>query len=235
MDADGKRTVKRHRQVWVRAGFLALAAALAVVVVAPRLLDRLRPTADSSTLATAVGPKRLTEPRLAGGFAYGPLVGDTRAGDAPVAPPEVIIAAARAEQALARRKDIRTLTAYGAGQLLTGNVDQAVATLEEAHALDGSDAAVLIDLSSAYYEKSRRVPEDQARILLDKAIAAATEATRVALDSPEAWFNRALLQEKRGDVADSMATWRRFLDVERDPGWLEEGRRHLDALERHRR
>jgi tetratricopeptide (TPR) repeat protein len=235
MDADDRRGATRRRQAWMSTGFLVLAAALAVVVVAPRLLDRLRPMPDSSALAAAVGAKRLTEGRLAGGFAYGPLVGDTRAGDGPgVAPAEVIIAAARAEQALARRKDVRSLTAYGAGQLLTGNVDRSVAALEEAQALDGSDVAVLIDLSSAYYEKSRRVPEDQARILLDKAMNAATEATRLNLESPEAWFNRALLQEKRGNVADSMAAWRRFLAVERDPAWLEEGRRHLAELERPR-
>ena len=234
MDAEDRLSGPRRRALWVKTGVLGLAAAVALVLVAPRdLLHRLRPTPDSSTLAAAVGAKRLIEGRLVGGFAYGPLIGDTRAGEGQgAASPEVVIAAARLEQVLVRRRDARTLTAFGAGQLLTGHVDEAVAALEEAHALDGADATVLIDLSSAYFEKSRRVPIEQANALIARAVEAAAIATRHAPNAPEAWFNLALLQERRGDVAGSITSWRKFLSVERDPGWIEEGRRHLTELER---
>jgi CHAT domain-containing protein len=44
-------------------------------------------------------------------------------------------------------------------------------------------------------------------------------------------FNEALAMEDRAQVMNAVETWNRFLKFERDPQWLAEGRRHLQALE----
>jgi tetratricopeptide (TPR) repeat protein len=139
-----------------------------------------------------------------------------------------VIAAARIEEALATKRDGPGLVAFGAAELVLGRVEAAIAVLEEARALTPEDAALWINLSAAYLEKSRRVAPVESQTSLSTAVEAASRAARLAPGAPEAWFNLATLEAASGKP--SAETWRRFLAVERDPAWAEEGRRQLGAI-----
>jgi tetratricopeptide (TPR) repeat protein len=222
-----------RRRWWTAAGLAGVAATLSFVLFGPaQLFYRLVPASGVGALASAVGAQRPTEGRLAGGFRHGPLVvprssGEER-GDAS---PEVVIAVARIEQALARNRDARTLNAFGAAQLVLGRVERAVAVLEESRSLSPDDWEAWVDLSAAYLEAARRVPAEQASLEESKAVQAATRATQLAPHASEAWFNLALAQQRHGEEEAALRSWREYLGLERDPGWKEEGRRQLAALE----
>jgi Flp pilus assembly protein TadD len=142
-----------------------------------------------------------------------------------------VIAAARIEQDLARRRSVRTLAAFGAAQLVLGHAEVAVSALEEARQLSPDDAETWIDLSAAYLERAHLVSSDEAASEELKAIQAATRATELAPGAPEAWFNLALAQHGRGQIRAAIRTWGQYLKVETDPGWIDEGQRQLAALE----
>ena len=68
---------------WASVGAaLATAAALWLVVGSDRLMPGRRPSAELQALVAAVGTERTVEGRLTGGFAYGPLRGPVRSGEA---------------------------------------------------------------------------------------------------------------------------------------------------------
>jgi tetratricopeptide (TPR) repeat protein len=230
LEALGRRAPAQRR--WYLSPRVGLAAAAAVAsLVSVRLLLREQPRTalDVGQLVQAVGPRRPIEARLSGGFQHGPRTGQTRSGPGMTdAPPEVVIAAARIEQALARERDGQSLIAFGAAELLLGRVDASVAALDEAQALTPGDPAVWINLSAAYLEKSRRVASMESHAYLSKATEAAERATRIAPGAPEPWFNLATVEAASGKP--SAETWRQFLRVERDPAWAAEGRRQLDAI-----
>jgi ferric-dicitrate binding protein FerR (iron transport regulator) len=71
---------KRRPTMWQAAAGLAAAA---VLVIAVRFGIPARTPVDSGLqeLVTAVGPERTIEPRLTGGFEYGPVRGAVRAGE----------------------------------------------------------------------------------------------------------------------------------------------------------
>lgn len=206
------------------------AAVVAAALVPVWSLQRRESVPDMSPLVEAVGPRRPTEARLAGGFRHGPITGQTRSATGTQgAAPALVMAAARLEEALASRRDGPHLTAFGAAELVLGRVDSAIQALEEARRLTPDDANVWIDLSAAYLEKSRRVPTPEAQTLQARAQEAATRATQLKPSAPEGWFNLASTERARGLL--SRASWQRFLELERDPDWAAEGRRLQNETE----
>lgn len=142
--------------------------------------------------------------------------------------PQVVIAVAQAEQS-ARHGNWRSLWTLGAAQLVSGNVDAAIRTLEEAKELHPGEAGVEVDLSAAYLEKSRFVPTQDVHRYLVKGVESALKATRLSPRSPEAWFNRATLEQRAG-LPRAEDSWKMYLSLERDEAWGHEGRRQLETL-----
>jgi tetratricopeptide (TPR) repeat protein len=63
-----------------------------------------------------------------------------------------------------------------------------------------------------------------------EALASVTTALQIDPALPEALFNRALVLEKLGLIAEARRAWQRYLDVDASSAWAAEARAHLAAL-----
>ena len=219
---------ERRGALWLGSG-LAAAAAVLLALVVPGVLLRRADERAIETLVAALGDERVIEPRLTGGFAYAPLRGPIRSGRSAVSnlPPDVRIAAARIEK---DNMDLRTppaLHARGAAALLSGNIDSAVAALEEAAAQPPPSARILNDLGVAYLVRAQRnaSPQDSSN-----ALATLNRALEVDRLLPEARFNRAYALERLALTAEAREAWQAFLTIDDRSGWADEARAHLRAL-----
>jgi tetratricopeptide (TPR) repeat protein len=215
-----------RRRVLAVFGGLAAAALLilTVRVIRPEWLDG--PRDDSVGLqaliaAEATAPTRAVDGRLTGGFAYAPPL-MTRGTSIREISPETRIAAAQLEKrALQVNSTVVDRVAAGVAQLVTGDLDRAVDTLERASSVS-PDPKIASDLAAAYLARGATRPDD-----LNKALRAAERAVQ-APDAPiEAWFNRALALERLGLREPASAAWKEYL--ERDPSspWAAEARTYL--------
>jgi tetratricopeptide (TPR) repeat protein len=203
------------RAVWSAAAAAMATAAAILLMVRPQLLEvqrRLR----LQTLVAAVGTNRVVEPRLTGGFAYGPIRGTMR-GEGAAAngyiSPDVRIAAANIEKAFQTDESAAALRVLGIAHLLTGNLNRGVDSLERSNALRRDDADIDSDLSAAYLVRAQREvgPENALR-----ALAAA---------------DRALALERLSRVNDARQAWNTYLSVDPASGWADEARLHLRMLD----
>ncbi len=213
--------MRRSRGKWIAisGGLLAAAAALLIVV-------RLQRTDPMTELVRAAdGGKRSIEARLSADFAYAPLAETTRSGNAAVSSPELRIAAARLEQRVGTDRSPENLHALGAAQLLLGDYDAAITTLDEA-LRTSSNAQIASDLAAAYLARARREnrPDDYTR-----ALDAAERASR-SRATPAALFNRALALEALKLRDPAKAAWQAYLAADSTSPWADEARRHLAEL-----
>src|SRR6185436_1822578 len=148
---------------------------------------------EVAALVDALGDRRVVEPRLTGGFAYGPVPPVTRStGSGEGVPLGVTAAAAAIEKAALDRPTPRAIGALGVAHLVLGDPPKAVRLLEEAVAKAPDDPRLFADLSAAYLTRARleERPED-----VPKALAAAERALRGDPRLAEARFNQALSLE----------------------------------------
>jgi len=222
------------RVVWSSAGGgLAVAASLALMLGGGVL--RLGPAGarELSTLVAAVGTDRTIEPRLTGGFAYGPLRGGIRSGSSISAnvSPDVQIAAAQLEKMAAGRRTPRILNALGIAHLVVGDVTRAVGVLEEAADQADADARILNDLAAAYLVRAAR--DGQAQDIA-KALAITERVIAADPSLAEGWFNRASAFEQMFMFDEARRAWQEYLRLDSNSGWAAEARRHLEQLARKR-
>ena len=214
---------------WTRPEMMALAAAAVLALTVGLVFmpwQRTDPQLDA--LVAAVGNTRLVEPRLTGGFNYGPLT-TTRSGQpmSLTASPDVRIAAAQIDRDTATEVDPVALRLQAVAALMIGNIDAAAVALEQAASLRPDDARVSSDLAAAYLVRHQQLGDASD---LSKARAAATRAVELDATLAEAHFNRALVLERLGEVADARAAWQRYLEIDSDSGWAEEARGRLQSL-----
>jgi tetratricopeptide (TPR) repeat protein len=216
----------RWRVAWSSAAAGLLAASLAMMV----WMEGPWGAATSSelrALVAAVGTDRTIEPRLTGGFAYGPLRGPVRSGSpTDRVGPDVRIAAARIEKQAADRTP-RELSDLGVAYLVIDDVERAVPALEDAAARSKTDARLLSDLSAAYLVRAAR--RNQAADLT-LARTAAESALRIDNRLPEALFNNAIALERLSLIGEARQAWQDYLTVDSSSGWATEARRHLESL-----
>jgi tetratricopeptide (TPR) repeat protein len=228
---------KSKRVIWSSSTAAGLATAAAVwLAVGGSLLKSSssdsaalkRSLALQAALVAAVGNERIVEPRLTGGFAYGPLRGTVRSGESFVArvSPDVRIAAAQIEKEDLANRSALLLRALGAAKMALGDVDGAVKILEEAANRPTPDPRTLSDLAAAYISRATRTNQ-----FLDfmKAVTAADRAIKADPKLAEAWFNRAWALEQLSRV-EARDAWADYLKVDDQSGWADEARAHLRAL-----
>lgn len=209
-------------------GLLALAAAaLFVIAIDPVWLRDLRGGGGSPelrALVSAVGGNRLVEPRLSGGFAWGPPPAVLRSGNASRSlPPDVLIAIATIEKEAAADPTPANLHALGAAQLLGGDLDAAIATLRRAADARPEQARVWNDLAAAYLTRAGRHPVEGDAA---NGIAAAERAIAADASLAEAWFNLALARDAAGQAAAAQEAWRHAASLEpASSGWRAEATR----------
>lgn len=213
----------------------ALAAAALVIVFGPMLRDGVGGATGIDTLikASSTIDRRPVDGRLTG-FPYLPEPTVLRGGDE-ASNTTMNLAVAQVLADADGKSSVQSLHAAGIAQLFEGKPNDAVRTLELAVQRSASaddlrsaiettrSAALLSDLSAAYYARS-------------KATGAATDVT-AALDAanrawqleqtPEIAWNRALALShySGGDAA-----WDDFLRINTDPAWREEAERRKRAL-----
>ncbi|MGH9176165.1 MAG: zf-HC2 domain-containing protein, partial [Vicinamibacterales bacterium] len=125
----------RPRVIWPAAAAGLAAAATIALAVSGVFSARPSNGPELQALVAAVGTDRTIEPRLTGGFAYGPVRGAVRSGESapPVLSPDVRIAAAQIEKE-ATSRSAHELRLRGIVSLVTGDASGAVTALEEAAA-----------------------------------------------------------------------------------------------------
>jgi tetratricopeptide (TPR) repeat protein len=216
------------------AGALATAAMLWLAVGGDWLKSRADTAAMRKSLAlqaalvAAVGNERLVEPRLTGGFAYGPLRGTVRSGQSFVArvSPDVRIAAAQIEKEDLANRTALTLRALAAAKIALGDVEAAVTALEAGADRPTPDPRTLSDLAAAYIIRATRMNQPQD---FTKAVTAADRAVKADPKLAEAWFNRAYALE-RLSLPEARDAWADYLKVDDRSGWADEARQHLQRM-----
>lgn len=218
---------KRRQTMWSAAAGLAAAAALVIAVRVGPSLGPSEPSLDA--LVAAVGTERLVEPRLTGGFAYGPVRGPVRSGQAQArfVSPDVRLAAARIEKDTTSQYSATAFHARGLAALVTGDVDRAVTTLEAAASQQPNDARILSDLGAAYLVRSAHT---NTKDDLSKALATLNRATEIDRQLVEAQFNRAFTLERLGLTVEAREAWRSYLAIDDRTPWAVEARDRYQQL-----
>jgi cellulose synthase operon protein C len=210
-----------RRRVWPLLVGLAAAAVVVLAVLVPRLREAADPSArpELRPLVDAVGENRPFEPRLTGGFKYGPLAPVMRSGEPREsdAAPEIRIAAAELQKAHEEHASTKNAAAFAASELVLGRFDVAIGLLDRAAREKPTVAAYWSDLSAAYLVRAARMSDAAAA---QQALAAADRALALAPGMPEALFNRAMAAEALGRIDDALVQWRTYRTTEPDRAWL---------------
>jgi tetratricopeptide (TPR) repeat protein len=219
------RRLPLSTKMWSSAAVLATAASL-LLAVGARIVPLVGDSSDLRALVAAVGADRSFEPRLSGGFVYGPVRGPVRGGEGAVASPDVRIAVASIEKEATRRRTPERLHELGIAYLVTGDMPRAIVTLEDA-ANRTSSAKEASDLAAAYLVRGVREnrPEDVSR-----ALALASLAVQRDGSLREALFNRAFALDRLSMFDDARQAWQEYLKVDDESGWAAEARIHLQRL-----
>lgn len=178
--------------------------------------------------ALARTPFRTVEGRLSGAAAYVPLRPATRGAARPDLPPDVRIAGARLEQALAGRDTPAANAALGVAYLAVGNTQRAVEVLEDAVQQQPRDAAFQNDLAVTYAARAASAGGDIEDWV--RALAAANRAIAADAMHAEAHFNRAIALHGLHLASREAPAWKAYLDIDHGGGWADEARRRLSAV-----
>ena len=182
------------------------------------------PPSGREALAAAVSTTLPFSARLSGGFAPSQQ-GPTRAGNTPPLSPDTRIAIAELEKRATAEGTPEAQADLGVAYLVQGEIDRAIATIEDA-AQQLASSAPWSDLSAAYLAKAEAQPERRIESLA-RALEAAERSLKVAR-SNEALFNRGLARDGLAPFTGSPAPWSEYTAVERDRAWREAASRHAN-------
>lgn len=112
--------------------------------------------------------------------------------------------------------------------LLEEKFDPAIDILDRLLAAGPVTSSLLADDATAYFQRGAATGSENDR---STALEYLRHADELNPDDPVVLFNEAVAMEDRGQVMNAVETWNRYLRFERDPHWLADGRRHLQALE----
>jgi CHAT domain-containing protein len=236
------RSTAEHRQVkerhpgwlsvlfsWPRPAF-ALAGVALVVVAGLLAVRTLNPPSADQLLAKAYTDRRTLEVRIPGAK-YARQAGVERgAGGSNLDKPASLL---RAEALISENlqkhpNDPTWIQARARADLLDGNYDSAIKTLQRALEAQPDSPQLLTDLGSAYFVRAesanRAIDYGYAVEVLGKALAKTP-------DDPIALFNRALACEKIFLYTQAMDDWEHYLRIDPKGDWAEEARKRLAAIQ----
>lgn len=227
-----KAPKSRFRALMIGGGALAAAAAIVLVVMQPSFLRRyVGSDVDSrfERLVAAVGEERYFEARISGGFSYGPLRPVTRGTPLSSQNLELLAEAGRLQRLSQTEPSAQNLHAWGVAQVLLGDLDNAIASLESASQIDAGDTRVLSDLSAAYLT---RATQNNRADDFPRALETAAKAIRIATNpDPELLFNRALAAEALNLRGQATVFWNEYLAAEPNDDWRRVAQEHLKTLQ----
>jgi CHAT domain-containing protein len=212
---------------WPRPAF-AVAATAVVVIVGWIGLRLLRPHSAEQLLAQAYTERRTIEVRIPGAK-FAPIRVDRGAGGSSLdKPPSLLRAEALISDQLTKRpNDPDWLQAKARADLLDGNFESAIRTLQRALEVQPDSPSLLTDLGSAYFVRaessSRPIDYGNAIDLFGKALAKSP-------DDPIALFNRALACDRMFLYSQAVDDWEHYLRVDPHGEWSDDARQKLNVL-----
>lgn len=216
-----------RKPFWRPMLFVALAASLLVAVV----VFSLNRDAPLTQLADAYSKNREFEWRIPGA-AYGPMRVH-RGGPSLPLPALAQSELSIQRHLLAHPQDVPWLLAKGRAALLAGHSEEAIPVLRQALDLAPSSPAlranICVDLASAYIE---RAEVDGSAENLSLAVSLLGQAIQSDRTLSVAYFNRAIVLQKLGQVEAARADWERYLQLDTDGEWHDEARERLARLVR---
>jgi hypothetical protein len=233
---------RSSRSAWLAVAVTAVAAVVAVVFLVTPVRDFVLPNRYDGmvALANAASAERTIVGRLSG-FPYQPMAHVARGKSYdPMKDPanaKLLTAAAGVQRAATARPSSANLHALGVANLLLGNGDAAIKTMEAAlleetgqrsvsAAIDESnDVSLLNDLSVAL---SHRAVPHQSVADAAEAVRCAERAWRLDRTAEAAW-NRALAMEALNGPKSATTAWHDYLARDPSSPWADEARKKLGS------
>ncbi len=219
---------------WERRALACLALAAAVVpFVVPsdwrlRFADSPgRPELQELFAAVAKEGARAHEARLAGGAPYAPLRPETRGATERHASSDVLIAAAKIQNAAEADDSPPNRAALGVAYLVAGDEDRAVEALEEAVQGEPRDGRFRSDLAAALLSRAKSQGHAEDWVA---ALDAAEHAIRIDPSQVEARFNRALALEGLHLIDQAIDARLEYHRIETSTPWLHESNQRLQQM-----
>ena len=207
----------------------ATAAACSVIAVSIWYTQRDTPEKVEALMAQAYTEQRTMEMRWPGA-AWGPVRTTRGPEDSRFAKPPALLKAEGkiSERASAKANDGEWLRAKAQADILERNPEAAIASLSQALEARPGSVSLMLDLSTAYYQQGEISLDPQN---YEKSADLLGEVLQKDPENLTALFNRALLNEQMKMVDSAIADWELFLKKERDPGWADDARKRLSALQ----
>jgi len=209
----------------LRRSTFAVAAMVLTIVAGWMGLQTLRPPSADQLLSQAYTERRTLELRIPGAK-YAPMRVERSAGTSSMDKPSSLL---RAEALIGENlqktpNDPVWLQARARADLLDGNYESAIKSLQLALETQPDTPQLLIDLASAYFERAEL--SDQA-IDYGNAIETLRQALSKVPDDPVALFNRAVVFQRMFLYREAIEDWEHYLRVDASSKWSEEARKRL--------
>ena len=211
---------------WPRPAFAV--AGIALVLAGWLALRMLRPPSVEHLLAQAYTEHRTLEVRIPGAK-YAPMRVERATGGSSLdKSPSLLKAEALIGENLRKNpNEPRWLQAKARADLLDGNYESAIKSLQRALEAQPDSPPLLTDLGSAYFVRAEA--RDRA-IDYGNAIESLGKALAKSPDDPVALFNQALACERMFLYVQAVDDWEHYLRVDPQGDWAEDARKRLAAL-----
>jgi len=212
---------------WPTAAY-TFAGAAALVLVGWIGLQTLRPPSAEQMLAQAYTEHRTLEVRIPGAK-YAPMRAERGGGASSLDKSPALLKAEAiiGENLRQHPNDPAWLQARARADLLDGNYESAIKSLQHALEEQPDSASLLTDLGSAYFMRAESADRP---IDYGNAIESLGKALSKSPDDPVALFNRALACERMFLYTQAVDDWEHYLRVAPQGEWADEARRKLSAL-----
>jgi CHAT domain-containing protein/cytochrome c-type biogenesis protein CcmH/NrfG len=226
-DAQQKPSWWRALVTWPTPAY-GLAAIAAVAVVAWMGIRALQPASAEELLAQAYTQHRTLEVRIPGAK-YAPLQAERGTGQSDFDKPQSLLKAKDliGENLRKNPNDPTWLQARGRAELLDGDYESAIKSLQRALEVQPDSPGLLTDLGSAYFVRAESTDRP---IDYGNSIESLGKALAKAPDDPVALFNRALGCERIFLYTQAEVDWEHYLRVDPQGEWSDDVRRRLSIV-----
>ncbi|HWF05363.1 MAG TPA: CHAT domain-containing protein [Candidatus Angelobacter sp.] len=204
------------------------AVALIVLAVGLGLFFRGHHNSPDALIHQAYAQQRTMEMMIPGA-SYGPIQVERASGQSSISSPRPLLEAeVLIKSGLEKTpNDPELLRQKAEADLLTGNYQPAIDTLNHAVHLNPGSVPLLVDLATAYFERAEAnsSPADY-----ETGLEALGNAIRREPSNPAALFNRAILYERLYFYDRAIADLEQFLKLEQDQRWRQEAEQRLKEI-----
>ena len=225
---------RQPKSSWWRAVFAwpapayAFVGIVAVAVVAWIGVRALHPPSAEQLLAQAYSEHRTLEVRIPGAK-YSPMQAQRGAERSDFDKPQSLLKAEDliGENLRKNPNDPVWLQARARADLLNGNYDSAIKSLQRALETEPESPGLLSDLGTAYFVRAESADQP---IDFGHAFESLSKALAKSPDDPITLFNRALACERMFLYTQALDDWEHYLRIDTQGQWAEEARRHLQSI-----